>query len=154
MRAQIANSLFPMSTSFSLPSQPSFDQVYDTIVGRLLHAKTCAYTANMDKGYRFFMQGLYIAQTSGMLNVPTNFDGLSQTELKKIEIQLSIVNALLKADLKMAFIRGSDVVIDDSNYTLNLRLQDMPHRKTANVQRILHTQGTYILNDFGFIYEG
>ncbi|KAJ3305080.1 hypothetical protein HDV03_002006 [Kappamyces sp. JEL0829] len=154
MRAQIANSLYPISISIPLPSQLTFDQVYDLIVGRLLHARTCIYNADLEKSYKVFMQGLYIAQMSGMLNVPANPDQLPKSEHGRIEIQLSVINALLKLDMILAFIKGSEFVMDDSNYTLNLRLQDMTYRKTAQVRQIQHTQGTYIVNDFGFIYEG
>ncbi|KAJ3358160.1 hypothetical protein HDU91_005303 [Kappamyces sp. JEL0680] len=154
MRAQIANSLFPISISIPLPSQLTFDQVYDLIVGRLLHARTCIYNADLEKSYKVFMQGLYIAQMSGMLNVPANPDQLPKSEHGRIEIQLSVVNALLKMDFALAFIKGSSYAMDDSNYMLNLRLKDMLYRKSEQVRQITQTQGTFIQNDFGFLYQG
>ncbi|KAJ3335211.1 hypothetical protein HDU91_002281, partial [Kappamyces sp. JEL0680] len=131
MRAQIANSVFPVPISIPLPPQLTFDQVYDLVVGRLLHAKTCVYIADVEKGYKCFLQGLYIAQLSGMLNIPTNLDGLSKTELDRVEIQLSITNGLLKADMAFALFNGTDYAMDDSGYLQNLKLQDMKYRKSA-----------------------
>ncbi|KAJ3333057.1 hypothetical protein HDU91_002987, partial [Kappamyces sp. JEL0680] len=100
------------------------------------------------------MQALYIAQVSGMLNVPTNCDGLSKAELSRTEVQLLLVNELLKMDLRLAYMRGSDFVIDDSNYTVKLRLQDMPFRKPVEVQRISHTQDSYVIHDYSILFEG
>ncbi|KAJ3300877.1 hypothetical protein HDV03_001888 [Kappamyces sp. JEL0829] len=154
MRTQIANSLYPIPTTTPLPSQLTFDKVYDLIVGRLLHARTCVYIAELDMAYTIFMQALYIAQMSGMLSIPTGLDELAPAELSKVEIQLSIVNALLKMDLALTFMKGSDYVIDDSNYNHNVRLQDMHYRKLADIRQIKDMQGRYILNDFGFVFEG
>ncbi|KAJ3305082.1 hypothetical protein HDV03_002008 [Kappamyces sp. JEL0829] len=154
-RQQLANSVFHIDCSWSMPPLDDFDVVYDVVAGKLLHCQTRFFMMDFVNGRQVLLQAMHIAKVAGMLSLPPSLDTVPPAEEERLCIQLAVVYRILLLDGLFSTVNASDLIVDDSNILAGTTLESVRERATA---KPLHAQDRNILkktaDEFSSSYGG